>query len=77
VVRALESKEMKVIARKLWEVFCEYKLQKYFSQTMEQSLLISDKSFYYMYKIDYKLITAYHSSANGLVERKKKKYQKL
>jgi transposase InsO family protein len=73
VTRALENKEMEVMARKLWKIFCEYSTPRIL-QSDNGTEFVNQviKVLTIMYEIDHRLTTAYHPSANGLVERKNK-----
>ena len=73
IVRALKNKAMETVARKLWKVMSEFGnprvIQSDNGLEFVNSLI---KSLTTMYGIDHRLTTAYHPSANGLVERKNK-----
>ena len=76
-LRALKSKEMEEVARKLWEVFTDFGTPK---------ILQSDNGLEFvnkvmtavttLYGIELRLSTAYNPRTNGLVERKNKDISK-
>jgi len=73
VLRTLPSKDMEVVARKLWEVFCEYGTPRILqsdngSEFVNRVIAVMTE----LYGIEQRLTTAYNPRANGLVERKNK-----
>jgi len=70
VIRSLKNKEMETISKCLWTVFCEYGTPQIL-QSDNGTEFVNQvmKTLSVIYGIDHRLSTAYHPSANGLVER--------
>jgi transposase InsO family protein len=77
IIRSVKNKEMETIAKCLWCIFCEYGTPQIL-QSDNGSEFVNQvmKTLSVMYGIDHRLTTAYHPSANGLVERMNKEVSK-
>ena len=73
VLRALKSKEMSSVARKLWRVICEYGSMKIL-QSDNGAEFVNElvKTLTTLFSVEHRLITAYNPRADGLVERTNK-----
>ena len=77
VIRALKNKEMETVAQQLWMIFCEYGTPKIMqSDNGLEFVNRVMKAMTVIHGIDHRLITAYHPSANGQVERRNKEVSK-
>jgi len=73
VLRALPSKDMGIVVRKLWEVFCEYGTPRILqSDNGTEFVNRAVAALKDLYGIEHRLTTAYNPRANGLVERRNK-----
>lgn len=78
ILRAIASKDMKVVARTLWEVMCDYGLPK-IMQSDNGAEFVNQvlEAMTELFGIEKRLITAYNPRANGLVERRNREVEKL
>jgi transposase InsO family protein len=77
LIRALPTKEMKSVARKLWEIFCKYRTPKIVQsdnrlEFVNQAIQVLMK----LYGVDHQLITPYYP-ANRLVKQRNKKVERV
>jgi hypothetical protein len=73
VLRPLKSKEMEVVAKSLWEVFCDYGTPMILqSDNGTEFVNKVMNSMTTLYGIEPRLSAAYNPRTNGLVERKNK-----
>ena len=78
VLRAMKTKTMEEVATILWGVCCEYGPPKIIQSDNGTEFVNSlIKQLVTLYGIDHRLITAYHPSANGLVERQNKEVSSM
>jgi hypothetical protein len=78
VLRSLKSKNMETIAKSMWKVICEYGTPKIL-QSDNGAEFVNQviKTMTVVYGIEHRLITAYHPSANGLVERMNREVSRM